>query len=598
MNNNKEIIALDIFEALRLRPEMYISQVSPMDDKLPIIRNGKLQAIDKTWSPGFMHLIVEILENAIDEAKRMKGKMKNIWVSINLDTNEVTVRDEGMGFHRAASRHSKTKKNVVRTAYEELHAGSNFIDTSINIIGTHGVGSAVCNILSKHFEVNTTNRTHNVHYVWDDYKVVSEKKEKRAETDQLGTTVSFIPSPETFPNYKWDKELIETYLAFKQFLIGLDPIIGKNLKLHCNFIQQEIEIPINVSNFLPEDTLRISNKEWGTIILWPSYENSCSVSFINGSQCTGIHQRIINDWINEYFEYNLAHHFYETLVSLNVPSTLMRFADQNKTKYAVSRFEIEDILKNIFHNKIINSLKGSRITQEIEKRIEDRLYSENIKVIKKAQRTSRRKISDKYSAASKYKESIFVTEGISASGSLRQARDPETEAVYSLKGKIKNTRRLSDLTSNAEILEIMSILNMTPNEKKKPAYDNIIIATDSDEDGNHITSLIINLFYKWFPYIIEDGRLFKLTTPLVVCDYKNERKYFLTSEEFHKFSEGKSVSNVNYLKGLGSLSIEDWKYVMNNKILLKIIDDRSAKRFLNIAFGDSTALRKEWLAKK
>jgi DNA gyrase/topoisomerase IV subunit B len=378
----------------------------------------------------------------------------------------------------------------------------------------------------------------------------------------------------------------------------LDPIIGKNLKLHCNFIQQEIEIPINVSNFLPEDTLRISNKEWGTIILWPSYENSCSVSFINGSQCTGIHQRIINDWINEYFEYNLAHHFYETLVSLNVPSTLMRFADQNKTKYAVSRFEIEDILKNIFHNKIINSLKGSRITQEIEKRIEDRLYSENIKVIKKAQRTSRRKISDKYSAASKYKESIFVTEGISASGSLRQARDPETEAVYSLKGKIKNTRRLSDLTSNAEILEIMSILNMTPNEKKKPAYDNIIIATDSDEDGNHITSLIINLFYKWFPYIIEDGRLFKLTTPLVVCDYKNERKYFLTSEEFHKFSEGKSVSNVNYLKGLGSLSIEDWKYVMNNKILLKIIDDRSAKRFLNIAFGDSTALRKEWLAKK
>jgi DNA gyrase/topoisomerase IV subunit B len=156
--HSKEIIALNTFEAVRLRPTMYIGQIQPMEDKLPIIIDGKLQMVEKAWSPGFMHLIVEVLENAIDEAKRMKGKMKNIYVTVNLDSNEITITDEGGGFHKANSKHPKTKKNVVRTALEELHAGSNFVDTSTNILGTHGVGAAVTNILSEKFEVTTVNR--------------------------------------------------------------------------------------------------------------------------------------------------------------------------------------------------------------------------------------------------------------------------------------------------------------------------------------------------------------------------------------------------------------------------------------------------------
>jgi len=94
--NSKEIIALNTFEAVRLRPTMYIGQVVPMEDKLPIIVDGKLKMVDKTWSPGFMHLIVEVLENALDEAKRMKGKMKNVYVSVNLDTNARSCDRPGM----------------------------------------------------------------------------------------------------------------------------------------------------------------------------------------------------------------------------------------------------------------------------------------------------------------------------------------------------------------------------------------------------------------------------------------------------------------------------------------------------------------------
>jgi len=594
-SHQKEIVALNTFEAVRLRPTMYVGQVASMDDKLPIIRDGNLQSIDKLWSPGFMHLIVEILENSLDEAKRQKGKMKNISVTVNLDNNRVTVVDEGGGFHRANMKHSKTKKNIVRTAMEDLHAGSNFADSSTNILGTHGVGSAVVNILSSQFAITTVNKTHRVHFEWNDYVVTKEDRRKKETGDLMGTSISFIPSTEVFPKHKWDRELIETYLSFKQLLIDNDKAL-KNLKIKGTFIENGKHSNINIaSDFLPKESITVDNKEWGTIMLWPSYDQSCSVSFVNGSQCIGIHQKIVNDWANDFFEYPYAHHFYNTLISLNVPSTLMRFGDQNKTRYAVARHEIEEILENSFKGKMIRLLRGSDIAKEIEQKVEDKLYAENIKKIKKAQRTSKRKISDKYSPASRYKENIYITEGLSAAGSVRQARDAEREGVYALKGKVKNTKKLSDLTSNGEILEIMSILGIDPSEKKPPAYKNIIIATDEDPDGQHISALIINFFHKWFPHIIEEGRLFKLITPLVVCDFKNGRKYFLSSEEFNKFAKDRKLSNVNYLKGLGSLSIDDWKYVMTDRVLFQLVEDRSSDRFLDIVFGDSSIKRKKWL---
>ncbi len=593
--NSKEIIALDIKEAVRLRSSMYIGQVVPMEEKLPIIIDGQLKMVEKSWSPGFMHLIVEILENSLDEAKRCRGKMKNVFVTINLDTNEVTVADEGDGFHKANSIHQKTKKNVVRTAMEELHAGSNFSETDTNVLGTHGVGSAITNILSEKFTITTINKTHHVHFEWNNFKVVNEERRKRESGEKLGTSISFIPYNGTFPDFKWDEELISTYLSYKLFLIQNDPIIN-NLNLVGKFIKdgKETSIPVS-SEFIKKDFVKVDTS-FGVIYLWESYENSGSLSFINGSQCVGIHQKIVNDWCNNYFGYNLSHHFYETLISLNVPSYLMRFADQNKTKYAIGRGEIEEELAHNFKSKLIRNLKKSSIAKNIEQNIEDRLHAENMNKIRKAKRQSKRKISEKYSPPSKRKEVIYLSEGLSAAGSVKQARDAETEGVYALKGKVKNVRKLSDLTKNNEILEIMSILDIEPGNEKHASYDKIVIAADSDPDGDHIASLIINFFHKWFPHIVKEKKLYKLVTPLVACDYGKDRHYFYTSEEFNEFKQTKKVNNVVYLKGLGSLSMKDWVYVMNNKTIFQLIQDRSADKYLNIAFGPSAEKRKKWLS--
>jgi len=595
----KEIIALDTFEAVRLRPTMYLGQVALMDDRIPIIEEGKIIQKEKYWSPGFMHLIIEILENALDEAKIMSGKMSEIKIIIDKVTNEVHILDSGGGFHKAVSKNKKTKKSNVRTAYEELHAGSNFVDSSTNILGTHGVGASIVNILSQKFNVRTTNKTHIIDCLWEDFVLKHEKKMKKPKNVRTGTMVSFIPSPEVFPEFKWDMEIIQTYLSFKQFLIRSDNKLNK-LKFTA-FVkdangEKEMEL---FDNFIPEEHILIQDKEWGTIVMWRSFEDSASVSFINGSQATGIHQKIVNDWCNNYYGYNLAHHFFETLISLNIPSTMMRFADQNKTKYAGARWEIEPEIEPRFKNKLLRKLKGSSLDDHVLQAIEDRLYDQNIKKIKKAQRVSKRKISEKYTAASKFKDSLYVAEGQSAAGGVKQSRDSEREGVYALKGKIKNTRTLSDLTTNKEILEIMSVLGIEPGIAKPPAYKNIIIAADEDPDGQHIAALIVNFFYKWFPYIITEGRLKRLITPLVAADHgHNGRKYFYTMEEFSKYNKRYKLTNVAYLKGLGSLSIPDWDYVMNNKLLFELTMDNDTEKYLDIAFGASSLKRKLWLEGK
>ena len=197
-------------------------------------------------------------------------------------------------------------------------------------------------------------------------------------------------------------------------------------------------------------------------------------------------------------------------------------------------------------------------------------------------------------------ESFVIGNGVishnSAMGSILQKRDPKKEAVYALKGKIKNARSLSDLADNREILELMQILNLDPEGENIPCpFDRVVIATDQDPDGAHITSLLINLFYLWFPWMIRQGRIQFLETPLVSVGDRN-KEYFYSLEEFKKGSGKSAKTNVRYLKGLGSLSLDDWDYVMSNKKITILSEDKKTKYHLEMAFGKSSLERKKWLS--
>lgn len=196
-------------------------------------------------------------------------------------------------------------------------------------------------------------------------------------------------------------------------------------------------------------------------------------------------------------------------------------------------------------------------------------------------------------------ESFVLANGIvshnSAMGSILQKRNPKEDGVYALKGKIKNCKNIGDLSDNKEILELMHILGLDPTARNNEiiGYKRIVIATDPDPDGSHITSLLINLFYKWFPTVIRNKRLSSLKIPLVSVGDGKKRKYYWDMEDF---KAAKPTGNIRYLKGLGSLSLEDWEWVMNRKDFVGIDENSDSKEKLEMAFGDSAEARKKWLS--
>jgi DNA gyrase subunit B len=262
------------------------------------------------------------------------------------------------------------------------------------------------------------------------------------------------------------------------------------------------------------------------------------------------------------------------------------------------REEIERLITDSFEPQI-KKFFSTPLFKKIRDKVEERKKDTALKKIRKEKKSINIKFSHKYFPPnSRVAENIFIVEGLSAMGSILQKRSPARDGVYALKGKIKNARNLSDLSDNKEILELMHILNLDPGlDSGQCPYQKIIIATDQDPDGSHITSLLISLFHNWFPWVIAKRMLYILETPLVTSGDK-QKEYFYSLAEYKEASSKKKMSNIRYLKGLGSLSLDDWDYVMKNKRIVAIVGDKKSKQMLEMAFGNSSELRKNWLQNK
>jgi DNA gyrase/topoisomerase IV subunit B len=593
--SNKEIVALSDFEHVLHRPTMYIGSVEKSEEKVVIVEDGKLIGKNKIISVGFYKMLNEIVDNAFDEAKRMKGAMPKIIVKINSKNNEVQVIDFGGGFINAEKANSKTGQSNVETAMSMLRAGSNFYNegSEDSLIGTNGVGAALVNMLSDSFSIVTVNNDIEYGIQWDRFVKAKDYTKKRDKKLPTGTSVTYVPRKDIFKDCTWDFEYLRSQMIFRNFIKANDAVIS-NLDFEFYFDGKLIDLS---ENFIPEDSFIIKT-DMGIFALWNnSYPNPISASFINGTICTGIHQKIMTDWVNEIFDYQYAHHYYETFFMLNMPPKLVRFGDQNKTKYAAGRWEVQPLISKSFYQKLKKSFYKHPVFDAIRKKIEEANAKQDLQKLKTAKKNAKKRISDKYFPPSQSNGTLFIVEGSSAMGSILQKRDPRIDAVYSLKGKIKNARSIRDLSTNNEIVDLMNILNLEPGDGKACSFANVVIATDWDPDGiGHIASLVINLFYKWFPQVINNGKLNILITPLASADIAKDRKYFYSLQEIGEFEKNKVAhKNMRYLKGLGSLAIQDWEMIMKERKMFKLKIDRSAGKYMDIAFGMSSTKRKKWL---
>lgn len=594
---NKEIVALSDVEHVRLRTGMYVGAVEPIEEDCRIIKDEMITSEKKMISTGFYKLLNEIVDNSFDEAKRNPSKKCEIIVKFDSKTNRVTVSDTGGGFLNASKINTKTGKSNVETALSNLRAGSNFTNDNINatILGTNGVGASCVNMLSDEFEVNTVNDKEVYFQKWVDFKTVEQNTRKKTKDDARGTTISFIPLKSIFKNSKWDYDYVVAQMVFREYVRTQDELT-KNVKFRMFWDDVEVDL---TQRFIPQDAFSVSTK-LGTVHIWKFNEGMYrQTGFVNTSLCIGTHMNIFQDFMNELFDYKYSWLYWCCAMTLNLPPRMVKFDDQNKRKLVSGRYEIEPEMEKHFLNQFKKEFKKTDMYKSIKQKIDEEKKRDESKELKKQLRSTKKHIvSDKYFAPSDYKGNIFITEGSSAGGSLLQKRDGRRDGVYMLRGKIKNARDVKDLASNREICELMNILNLTPDDDKHCAFDKIYIATDWDPDGiGHIASLLTNLFTKWFPNVIEQDRLQILSTPLVSVDVNKERKYFYSLKDFGEYqaSTEDKYTNVRYLKGLGSLSLEDWENIMKYKDCFRMYKDKSANKLLYVAFDAPSKYRKKWL---
>lgn len=588
--DNKEIEVLEDWEHVLLRPQVYVSSVNMSEQKVPIIKGGKIVSETRTISVGFYKLLNEILDNAIDEAKRMKGRMPSITVSVDPGTNRCEVVDTGDGFYKGTAKNKKSGLSNIETAMSQLRAGSNFRneETESSIVGQNGLGGALVNILSDEFVVDTQNSEDHFRMSWDKFKSKGPAISKGLKR-QTGTTVSFVPRRGVFRGCSWDREMFHTMMLFKRFLIKNDPLL-KALDFRANFGADVLDLDLS---FLSD--AHIVKGRLGVLAILPAFDESTSVSFVNSAMCTGIHQRIVNEFINAELDDPLGHHFYETFFVLNMPPRLVSFADQNKTRLDSKREDVQGTILDAFRGGL-ESMFSTPMFAAIRKKVEDRKMSTEVAKLRKAKKSNAGKVSTKYFPPTQRADNLWITEGESASGGILRARDVKTDGVFTLKGKIKNVRSVSDLSTNLEIIELMSVLDLDLDPAKRAfTFKRIIVASDADCDGGHIATLLTNLFFRWFPYIVNEGRLFRLQVPLLSTGDGKKREYYYGMQEYHG---AKAPKSVRYLKGLGSLSIDDWEHVMQNKRLEQLSAGDDASEYLKMAFDTDSGPRKLWLQGK
>ncbi len=595
---NKTIEVLSDEEHVLLRNEWYIGPPDAIEDKIPIVENGLLIRKLKSYSIGMYRLFEEVLDNAIDEAKRcyhLGVPMKEIQVKVISKENAIKVVDFGQGFKNSLEINKKSGVSTIETAMTFLRAGSNFKnqDSEISYIGMNGVGVSCVNILSDKFWIKTGDGKDYYFQQWEKFVETDKMVEKYDEPHRfhVGTTIYFVPRKEIYKKQKWDLEILRTKMNFTKFLIKQDFTLKD---LNIAFFWDDDEINIDEA-FIPEEHLA-----WKTgntsIFLWKTVkEDMTSISFVNGSQCSGIHQKIVTDFINDsLFESSQAYKFYETCIISNLPPKYVKFDAQIKNKLVTPKEEILRILKYYPTKTELKNFQKNEIYVSILEDILALMKKDEIKEFKRAKKQAKIRVaSDKFYGSEK-KENLYLTEGLSALGAILQKRNPKTDAFYALRGKVKNVRCLSDLTSNIEIVDLINILNLNLEDQgEKCAYKKVIISADADEDGiGHVVSLLINFFALWFPKMITMDKLYILQTPLISIEKGKERKYLYSLNEI----DG-TQGAIRYLKGLGSLDIKDWEHVFKNMQLLKIKLDVNAMKNLKMAFGNDAILRKNWLRK-
>ena len=633
------IQVLEGLEAVRKRPAMYIGDIS---------------------EKGLHHLVNETVDNSIDEA--MAGYCTHIEVTINEDES-ITVQDNGRGI--PVDEHKKLHKSALEVVMTVLHAGGKFDKGSYKVSGgLHGVGVSCVNALS----------THMLSQVFRDGKIYQQEYEKGkplysvkvvGETDLTGTRQQFWPDPTIFTTttYKYDiiakrmRELAYLNAGITITLTDMRPDEEGNTKqevFHAkDGLKEFVRYVDRHRTHLFDDVIYLKTEKQGipieVAVMYNTDYSENIHSYVNnintiegGTHLVGFRMAltrtlkkyadadpVISKQIEKAKIEIAGEDFREGLTAvISIKVAEPQFEGQTKTKLGNS--EVAGAVQQAVGEALANYLEEH--PKEAKQICDKVILAATARIAaRKARESVQRKnpmtggglpgkLADCSNKDPKECE-IFLVEGDSAGGSAKQGRDRYTQAILPLRGKILNVEKVMwhkvfESESVMNIIQSIGVRFGVEGEGDKEAnidklrYDKIIIMTDADVDGSHIDTLIMTLFYRFMPKIIQEGHLYIATPPLYLCTYKNKAKeYCYTDQQRQAFldkwgngvEDGKSLHTQRY-KGLGEMNPEQlWETTMNpaTRLLKQVTIENAAEadEIFSMLMGDDVEPRREFIEK-
>ena len=617
-----QIQILEGLEAVRKRPGMYIGSTS---------------------SRGLHHLVYEIVDNSVDEA--LAGYCDSIDVQINPD-NSVTVMDDGRGIPVGVQK--KAGIPAVEVVFTILHAGGKFGGGGYKVSGgLHGVGASVVNALSEWLEVE----------VYTDGKIYKQRYERgktmypltvvgECPESQHGTKVTFLPDKEIFEETVFDYDTLkirlrETAFFFIYLKITLrdDREEKKEKTFHYEGGIKEFVTYLNRSNVaLYDSVIYCEGKRDGVLVEVAMQHNDSYTeniySFVNnintpegGTHLTGFRNALTKTF-NDYGKKN-------KLLKENEPA--LSGEDIREGLTAIISVKIEEPqfegqtkqkLGNSEARGAVDSVVSEQLTYFLEQNpavaktiIEKSVLAQRARAAaRKARDLTRRKtVLDGLSlpgkladCSSKHPEEceIYIVEGDSAGGSAKDARNKSTQAILPLRGKILNVEkaRLDRIYGNAEIKSMITAFGTGIHEDfdiSKLRYHKIIIMTDADVDGAHISTLLLTFIYRFMPELIKQGYVYLAQPPLYKIEKNKRIWYAYSDEELNNILKeiGRDQNNkIQRYKGLGEMDAEQlWETTMDpeRRVLLRVTMNEEMQSEIDLTFttlmGDQVEPRREFI---
>ena len=599
-------------EHVLLRPSMYLGSMKPSTSVKSIIVDDVIHKKEITFVPAFIKLIDEIVMNSIDESKRVDSKL-NI-IKVNISSNKIIVWDNGGILVEKNKEHDEWIPEMV---FSNMRAGSNFSDDEERTwAGTNGVGSSCVNIFSKEFSISTCDgKNHFMQTFSDNMRNRTQPIIKKSKTNH--TQISFIPDFTRFGLESIDEshfKMIEKRV-YDLAACNTDIKIYFNDKL-LNFKSFEDYIKLYTTEYFFESN---KDKTWSVGIAL-SENGFQQVSFVNSTETYdgGTHvDYIMNQIVSQLREFFMKKHKVDIKPSelknhmtLFLNSTVINpsFSSQTKEKLIT---EVKDFGTTYeIATKTIQSILKSEIVNSILDWIQQKKNAEDNKLQRELnKKLSKIKVDKLIDAKGKdrWKCSIALFEGDSASSAFRKYRTPESMGAFSLRGKFINVSELTNqkLVQNTEAVNLMAAIGLKLGSEidlKTLRYGRVLIYTDADVDGNSISGLLINFFYKYWPDMFDRKMVYKVETPIVVAipkDKKAKKMFFYTQNEYNEWEAKANLKNweISYKKGLAALEDDEYDDIINSPRLTQITKDEVSNSSLDIWFGKNAELRKIELLK-